>query len=318
MFTRRSFTLSAIGGLAAAALPNSLRAESALKQFNIGYQKTGILVVTRNQQLLEKRLGESNIAVKWVEFPSGPPLLEALNTGAIDFGYTGDSPPIFAQAASANLLYVATQPTDGNGSAILVKQDSPINSLADLKGKTLGFTKGSSAHNLTIKALKSAGLTYADITPAYLSPADAGAAFAKGAIDAWTIWDPFYAIAEKTQNARVLVSGEKISPTNSFLFANRTFAAEHPSVVKTVLEEIGAASRWAQNNKVDLADALAGVTGVPVDIQKIAADRASYVITPVSETHIASQQQIADTFYELKLIPKPITVRDAVWAPPQS
>lgn len=318
MTSRRHFMLFATAVFAGLATGRMPATSAPLTEFRIGFQKTGILVVTRQQQLIEKRLAGEGITVKWVEFPSGPPLLEALNTGAIDFGYTGDSPPIFAQAASANLVYVATQPSSGSGSAIIVPKDSPIQALSDLKGRTVGFSKGSSAHNLTIQALKSVGLSNADIRPAYLSPADAGAAFAKGAIDAWTIWDPFLAIAEKTQNVRILVPGQEIGPTDSFLFANKTFAAEHPQTVKDVLAEIGVAAKWSEENRDKVAEAVAAITGVPLDIQKIAVARASYALSPVTEEHVASQQRIADAFYELKLIPRPIVVRDIVWVPPQS
>ncbi|QIG49310.1 sulfonate ABC transporter substrate-binding protein [Nordella sp. HKS 07] len=318
MITRRQFThfaTAALAGLAAGLAPLNA---APLREFRIGYQKSGILVVTRQQKLIEKKLEAQGIAVKWVEFAAGPPLLEALNAGAIDFGYTGDSPPIFAQAASANLVYVATLPSTGSGSAIIVPKDSKIQSLADLKGRTVGFTKGSSAHFLTIQALKKGGLVYGNITPAYLSPADAGAAFAKGAIDAWTIWDPYLAIAEKTQNARILVPGEEIGPTNSFLFANKDFAAANPLIVKEVVGEIAVAVNWSETNRDKVAAAISAVTGVPLDIQKIAVARTSYALSPVTESQIASQQRIADTFYELKLIPKPIVVRDVVWTAPQS
>ncbi len=129
-----------------------------------------MLVVARQQQLIEKALEPQGITVNWVEFQAGPPLLEALNVGSIDFGYTGDSPPIFSQAAGGNLVYVAAIPSKGIGSAIVVPKDSPIKTLADLKGKTVGFTKGSSAHNVIVAGLEKAGLTYADITPPISRP----------------------------------------------------------------------------------------------------------------------------------------------------
>lgn len=314
---RRRFLAATVAALAlTAALP---AAAEAPKVFNVGYQKIGVLVVARQQQLIEKALEPQGITVNWVEFQAGPPLLEALNVGSIDFGYTGDSPPIFSQAAGGNLVYVAAIPSKGIGSAIVVPKDSPIQSLADLKGKTVGFTKGSSAHNVIIAALEKAGLTYADITPAYLSPADAGAAFASGAIDAWSIWDPFYANVEQTQGARVLADGKEIlGITNGFFLANGSFAKDHPDIVKTAVSAVTAAGDWANANHDKVAEALAEVTKVPFDIQKIAADRTEFAVTPLTDEIVASQQAVADRFSQLGLIPKPIVVKDIVWTAPQS
>ena len=304
-------------GTAALALPRNTFAEAAPKEFRIGYQKTGVLVITRQQGILERRLGTLGIAVKWIEFTSGPPMLEAMNVGSVDFGAVGDSPPIFAQAAGAAIVYVAGAPIN-NGQAILVKPDSPIRSLADLKGKRVAFTKGSSAHNVVIAALEKAGLTYADITPAYLSPADAGAAFARDSVDAWAVWDPFFAIAEKSQGARVLVNAADVAKTFSFYLANRDFAARHPKIVSEALEGLAEAASWAESNRGEVAKALAAVTGVSLDAQIVAANRATFPLGRITEEIIVSQQAVADRFHKLGLIPRRIVVREAVWAAPQS
>ncbi|MEJ1161479.1 sulfonate ABC transporter substrate-binding protein [Prosthecomicrobium sp. N25] len=320
MLTRRS-TLALLGATAGAGWlgrPGAGHAQGGepAREFRIGYQKSGGLVIARRQEALEKRLAARGIKVSYIEFQAGPPLLEALNLGAIDFGTTGDTPPIFAQAARANLVYVATIPAPGAGSAILVKRDGPIRSLADLKGRTIGFTKGSSAHNFTVNAVKKAGLAWSDIKPAYLSPADAGAAFANGSIDAWTIWDPFYAIAEKTQDARVLTTAEGIVETNSFYLANGTYAKANPGLVRDVLDELTRVAAWATEHPDEVARALAEVTGVALEHQQRAAARTRYAVTPVTEDVVRSQQAIADEFARLGLIPRTINVREAVWTPP--
>jgi sulfonate transport system substrate-binding protein len=304
-------------GTAAASLSRQAVAQAGPKEFRIGYQKTGVLVIARQQGVLEKRFGKLGIAVKWVEFTSGPPLLEAMNVGSIDLGAVGDSPPIFAQAAGAAVVYVAGAPIN-NGQAILVKPDAPIRSLADLKGKRVAFTKGSSAHNVVIAALEKAGLTYNDITPAHLSPADAGAAFARDAVDAWAVWDPFFAIAEKTQSARALVNATDVAKTFSFYLANRDFAARQPKLVREALDGLQDAANWAENNRGEVAKALAAVTGVSLEIQTIAADRATFPFGPVTEEIIASQQSVADRYHKLGLIPRAILVRDAVWTAPST
>ena len=166
--------------------------------------------------------------------PSGPPLLEALSVGSVDFGTTGDTPPIFAQAAGADLVYAATIPQAS--SAVLVPEGSPIASVAALRGKKIAFTKGSSSHNFIVQVLKKAGIAYTEVTPVYLSPADAAAAFARGSVDAWTIWDPFFALAEKNQKAKPIVRIEGIVDSHSFYLANGAFAKSHPRILKAAID----------------------------------------------------------------------------------
>src|ERR1700761_2685894 len=173
------------------------------KVVRIDYQKYGKLVLLKGKGSLEEKLKPLGYKVVWTEFPSGPPLLEAMNVGALDFGVTGETPPIFAQAAGAPLVYLAYDPPAPQGEAILVPKDSPLKSVADLKGKKVAFNKGSNVHYLLVKALEKAGLNYTDITPTFLAPADARAAFERGAVDAWVIWDPYQAAAETSLQARV-------------------------------------------------------------------------------------------------------------------
>jgi sulfonate transport system substrate-binding protein len=286
------------------------------KELRIGYQKNGVLVIARQQAMLERKLAPLGISVVWVEFASGPPLLEAMNAGSIDLGPTGDVPPVFAQAAGANIVYVAGQ-VSTNGQGILVKPEARIRTLADLKGKRVGFTKGSSAHNVVLLALEKAGLAYSDITPVYLSPPDAGAAFARGAIDAWAVWDPYYAIGQK-HGGQILVNGSGLGKTNSFLIANRDFAAHRPQILRTVIATLAEAADWAESHRDQVARSLAEVTGVDLEIQTIAAQRSSFAIGTLTDDIAATQQAVADRFHRLGLIPGPIVVRDAVWLPPQT
>ncbi|MBB6307621.1 aliphatic sulfonate ABC transporter substrate-binding protein [Xanthobacter tagetidis] len=292
--------------------------QAPLKEFRIGFQKAGLPVVTRHLQIIEKALAPEGISVRWVEFPSGPPLLEALNAGAVDVGWTGDAPPIFAQAAGANLVYVAALPSNGAGEGILVPADSAVTSVAGLKGKKVGVTKGSSAHNLLVAALERAGVPFADITPVYLSPADAAAAFASGKIDAWSIWDPFFAIAELRHKPRVLTTTKDELNVNTYFLANKSFAAAHPAVVIKAEDALKQSARWADQNRTEVAKVLAEVTGVDIAAQTRAADRQVFGVGPLTAEVIAGQQQTADRFAKLGLIPRAIVVKDAVWVRPQS
>lgn len=314
---RRDFLRLSLGTAVVAALSAPARAQAPLKEIRIGYQKTGVLVIARQQAVLEKHFAAKQIAIKWVEFTSGPPLLEAMSTGSVDFGSVGDTPPIFAQAANANIVYVAGSPIT-NGQGILVAANSTIHSIADLKGRRVGVAKGTSAHNVLIATLEKAGLTYEDITPVYLSPPDAGPAFANGSIEAWAIWDPYFAIGEKRQGGRILVNAREVAKTNSFYLANRDFANNNVQYTRDVISGLAEAARWAEAHRAEVANALAAVTGVPLEVQIVAANRASFVIGPVTDEIIVTQQAVADRFHKLGLIPKPIVVRDAVWRPVQT
>lgn len=311
--------LLALAALAAAGplISNLDAAAEPPVEFRVGYQKNGILVIARQQQTLEKALAKRNATVKWVEFTSGPPLLEALSAGSIDIGQTGDAPPIFAQAADKNLVYVAGQPIT-NGQGILVKPGSPIRSIADLKGKRVAFTKGSSAHSVVVLALEKAKLAYTDITPVYLSPPDGAAAFANDSVDAWAVWDPYFAVGEQKHNGRILVNAHDITKTNSFYLANKDFAAKNPLVLQDAIDSLSQTATWAETHRGDVAAALAEVTGLELPIQTAAANRSSFAIGKVTDDIIATQQGVADRFYKLGLIPKPIVIKDAVWSPPQS
>lgn len=308
---RRHFILGASSVAGVAALGTPLRADEPIT-IRIGYQKAGILPLIKQQERFEKRFAAKGISVKWVEFPFGPPLLEALNAGSLDYGTTGDAPPIFAQAARANLLYVAAIPASGQSEALIVPEDSQIRTLADLKGKRVGFAKASSAHNTTVAALEKAGLAYTDITPIYLPPPDAASAFARGAIDVWTIWDPYLAIAQKGK-VRILARAGDVHQPNSFFLANRDFTAKHPDLVSALNAEVAAASKWAEAHRPEVADFVAQVTGVDPASSRVATDRTAFTLVPVSPEIAADQQRVADRFLRLGLIPKPIAVRDIVW-----
>jgi sulfonate transport system substrate-binding protein len=301
---------------AALAMPAIARsARAATTRLSIGYQKIGQLLVLKGQQTLAARLGKEGVEVSWHEFPSGPPLMEALNAGALDFGYAGDSPPIFALAAAADIVFVAYQPTPGDSEAVLVRKGGPVQTLADLKGKRLAFVKGSSAHYVTLKVLQAAGLTYADITPVHLQPSDAAAAFRQGAIDAWSIWDPYYAIAQQDPQAQVLTTGVGVSPSNSFFLAGRGYAAANPAIISIVVEEITKATTYIGQHQDELARLMAEVTGIPEPIERIAAARGSYDTAFMDDKAVTQEQAIADLYYANHLIPRAIRVRDAVWTP---
>src|SRR3984957_12363306 len=277
----------------------------------IGYQKYGTLVLLKARGGLEKRLAPLHVQVKWTEFPAGPQLLEGLNVGAVDFGIAGEAPPIFAQAAGADLVYVGNEPPASTGEAILVPKNSPIKSVAELKGKKVALNKGSNVHFLLVKLLEKAGVQYTDIDAVFLTPADARAAFERGSVDAWAIWEPFLAAAQTQTGSRILADGNGVVSNHQFFLASRPYASKRVDVVAIVLEELAAVDQWAKANPKDAATALSPQIGLDQPTLELALSRGGYGVTPVSDAVLAEQQAIADSFYKLKLIPKRINVRDA-------
>ena len=310
-----TFLKGLAGALALAGLASSLSAPAMAqdKTVRIGIQKYGKLILLKTKGTLEKKLEPLGFKVTWTEFPAGPQLLEAVNVGAIDFGNTGEAPPIFAQEAGAPLLYVAHEPPAPRGEAILVPKDSPIKAVADLKGKKVALNKGSNVHYLLVKVLEKAGVKYSEIEPTFLAPADARAAFEKGAVDAWAIWDPFQAAAEVATGARTLANGEGVVSNHQFYLSSKSFAEANAKVVEVLLEELSGVDKWVRSDIKAAAAQLSVSTGIPVPVVELALERQSYGIKPISSEVVAAQQDIADTFHALGILPKKITVSEVVW-----
>lgn len=286
---------------------------------NIGYQKYGLLPIIKARGDLDKALKEKGVTVKWVEFPAGPQLLEGLNVGSVAFGEAGEAPPIFAQAANANLVYVANQPPAPLAEAIIVPKDSAIKSIQDLKGKKVVLNKGSNVHYLLLKVLEANHLTLKDIEVIYLPPADARAAFEKGIVGAWVIWDPFLAAAEKQLGAKVIATGQgpngqKLVSNHQFYLSDRKFAEQHPDILKAVVNELNTTTQWVSQHPSDAAKLLEKPTGLPLDILNTSISRMGFGVTPISNEVAKEQQFVADAFYQQKLIPNKINIQAAILA----
>lgn len=310
---RRTFgLLSATAlGVLANGIPG-LAAAQQKKVLRFGYQKYGTVPILKGSGALEKRLAAKGIEVKWTEFPAGPALLEGLNVGSLDFGTVGESPPIFAQAAGADLVYVGNEPRSPLSEAIVVPKNSPLKSVADLKGKKIALNRGSNVHYLLVKLLEKAGLQYKDVQVAYLAPSDARAAFERGSLDAWVIWDPFLAAAEHQLGARILADGTGVVSNYQFFVASRSYARQNPKIVDIVVEELDKTDQWSSKNLAQVVSVLSQQTGLEPAVVQLAAKRYSYGVARVTPSVIAEQQKIADTFTELKLIPRKLNVADAL------
>lgn len=309
-----------LSGVVSAAVSKSEKADKAdaPQEIRIGFQKSSVnLTLLKQRQGLEKQLPGTKVS--WFEFTAGPQMLEALSVGSIDFAMTGEPPPVFAQAAGSNLVYVGAEPAKPGVSAILVKQDSSLKTLADLKGKKVAFQKGSSAHYHVLRAVQQGGLQWSDITPVYLAPADARAAFERGSVDAWAIWDPYWAALEQSASPRVLVTGKGLVNNLTHYLSRRPFADQYPKVIQLFFEELTRSDTFVQTNRQDAVAILATSTGLDkATIASFLERRPRSPVVYLTQSIIDEQQRVADQFFQQKLIPKAVNIRDAVWLPPGS
>lgn len=308
-FNRRQVLATAIA-TAALGGHSLAQAQNGERVLRVGNQK-GWLSILKGRGTLEKRLAPLGVKVTWTEFNAGPVQLEALNVGAIDFGDVGEAPPIFAQAAGAPLVYAGATVPRPALEAVIVPKASGIQSVKDLKGKRIAYNKGSNVHYFLVKLLEKHGLQYSDVQSVFLAPADARAAFEKGAVDAWIIWDPFLAAAQKSLDARLLADATGVVHNRAYYFTSRDFATRNADVLRIALEELNNIDTWASKNKDAAAAELSTVLGLDKSITGLYLSRAAFGTAPVTRAILAEQQQIADTFFDLKLIPKKLNLLHA-------
>ncbi|MEH1850336.1 MAG: aliphatic sulfonate ABC transporter substrate-binding protein [Nostoc sp.] len=273
------------------------------------------LAVLEKQGSLEKRLEPLGFKVQWPEFAAGPQQLEALNANGLDIASTAESPPVFSQAAGAPLVYLATTRPSGKAISLLVPVNSPIKSVADLKGKKVAFQKASIGHYLLVKALEDAGLKLSDVQSVFLTPPDANAAFSQSKVDAWYIWEPFVTRNVEKKIARVLADGGKLRDTGNFYSTSRQFYQAHPDVIKVFLEELQKTEIWTKDHPKEVAQLLAPVTQLDPPTLEIMHDKYDYGLLPITDKTITKQQEVADKWYSLGLIPKKVNVKEGFLTP---
>jgi aliphatic sulfonates family ABC transporter substrate-binding protein len=297
---------------AALAMPAITARAATAKTLRVGFQKgEPVLMAAKANNDLETLLGPKGISVEWIEFQFGPPMLEAMRVGSIDIGAVGDTPPIFAQAAHGDLLYVAAN--SGAPQSILLPAGSKIQTLADLKGKKLAFGRGSSAHNFTLMVLEKAGLRYDEIEPLYLGPADAGAAFERGAIEAWSIWEPYTSLFATRPGVRTLTTNKEIGEQFGYFMGNGPFVRANPGLTATVVQAFTATAERANAHHEEVAAVLAGSTGIKQDVWTRALERDPFQLQPMNDDLARGQQKVADRFRAVGLVPMDIKVSDIVW-----
>jgi sulfonate transport system substrate-binding protein len=285
----------------------------------IGYQKSSTLTaILKANGELDKALAPLGVKIVWHEFSSGLPLLEAINTGNVDFGAdVADTVPLFAQAAGAKLAYIAEEAASPSAQAILVSAESPIRTLADLKGRKVAVTKGAGSHFLLLAALGKAGLTFKDISPAYLPPADGRIAFVGGNVDAWVAWDPFLTSAQRASNARVLTDGGNgLASYKRYYLSSAAYADRRGDALGVIYHKLDETGKWVKANPKNAASLLAGLWGIDASTVEEANSHRSYQVGVVTPAKLSEQQRIADAFHAEGLIPVKVNAADVkIWAP---
>jgi len=305
------------GALAAPVVLSGASRAGAAAPVRFSYQRSStLLTLLREDRVLEKRLAPLGLEVNWKQFTS---VLQPMNAGSVEFhADVADAVPIFTQAAGARLTFYATEAPSPSAEAIIVHADSSIRSVRDLKGKRVGVSRGSGCHFILAAALAREGLSFTDITPAYLEAPDGAAAFKGRSIDAWVIWDPFLSITEHQHPVRTVADATGLSGYSRYYTVNASFADERPDVVKIVFEALAEQGRWVKANPEAAAKKLAPIWGdVPPEVVRAVNQRRSYQVLPVRRDRLGDQQRIADVFLAAGLIPQKIDATAVpIWSPP--
>ena len=307
--SRRSLLRTGLGGAAALAL-GAPAVRAAPREVKISMQRSSVLfTVLKVKGTLAERLAPLGYTPTWHLFAS---VIEPMNAGAVDIhADVADAVPIFTQSAKAPLTFYARERGAPAAEAIIVPAESPIRTVADLRGKTVGVSRGSGSHYVLAAALKRAGLTFADIKPAYLQAPDGAVAFDQGSLDAWSIWDPFLAFAEAKRPVRVIADGSDLTTYHRYYLVNDSFVAAQPEVVATVYRSLVEAGAWMKANPEEAVALLTPIWGdLPPPVVAAANSRRTYAVEPVERSQLGEQQAIADVFYEAKLIPRRIDATD--------
>jgi sulfonate transport system substrate-binding protein len=231
-------------------------------------------------------------------FTSGPPQVEAATAGKIDFAITGNTPPIFGAASNAKVKVVSAYDGGGTGDQILVHADSPIKTVADLRGKTVAVGKGSSGHGNILGQLDKAGLTTSDVKLVFLQPADALSAFTQRQADAWAIWDPYTAQTEAQLPVRSIAQAKGV--TNGYWFGVASDQAladpKRNTALQDLLVRFEKAVRWAQDHPQQWADSYAAAVGLDPKVAAVVQGRSLRLPTELDDDIVVSEQKLADLF----------------------
>jgi sulfonate transport system substrate-binding protein len=250
--------------------------------------------------------------IEWSEFPAAAPILEALNAGALDVGYTGDLSFLSVYASGAPIKAIGGTRSDAKTQAILVRQDSPIKSAADLRGKRLAGTRGGWGQFLIDATLEKSGYKLEDATFAPLGPVDAKIALLAGSIDAWAVWEPYVSFATLKDRARVVANGEGLTPTITFIVASDNAIATKRAAVQDLLQRLNNARLWSLDHLAEYAKNTAELTKLPEDVLLSAYTAQKTSPIAIDENVVKEVQEASDRATRYGILAKRLDVSKAV------
>ncbi|MED1015735.1 aliphatic sulfonate ABC transporter substrate-binding protein [Bacillus atrophaeus] len=306
--------LSAVIFLLAGCGSDGVSGKKELKEINIGIQQSlSPLLIAKEKGWFEDAFENEGIKVKWTEFQSGPPQFEGLAADKLDFSQVGNSPVISGQAAGISFKEIGLSQDGLKANGILVKKDSGIHNLKDLKGKKIAVAKGSSGFDFLYKALDQAGLSADDVNIIQLQPDEATSAFENGAVDAWSIWEPYLSIQTLKHEAKIIANGESTdlySP--GFTLVRTKFADEYPDEVVRFVKVYDKAVAWQKKHIEEAADLYADIKNLDKEVVKNVLNNTEPLNEVINDDIIKAQQETADFQYRTKAINKKIDVKEVV------
>ncbi|WP_410813659.1 aliphatic sulfonate ABC transporter substrate-binding protein [Micromonospora sp. 067-2] len=303
LLTAALATVALLATAGVSACGGSADAGGETAKLRIGYQRFGGLSLVKARG--------ATPGVEWSLFESGPALTEALKAGSIDIGQVGEAPPVFAAAGKIPFSIIGTSVPIPQGEAVLVKADRGYRSFADLKGKTVALNKGSNVHWLLVRLLEANRMTLKDIEVKYLKPAEGRPAFDSGQIDAWVIWDPYFALAEQP-GVQVLADATGLASNREYVLAAPDAVDKRSGEIRTFLQRYREVTDWGIAHPEDRTRTLAPELKIPEDVTSRALTRSARPLAPVTPAIGDELQAITDSFIALGLIPGPVDIRSRV------
>ncbi|MFC4034825.1 ABC transporter substrate-binding protein [Streptomyces polygonati] len=253
--------------------------------------------------------------VKWSVFPGGDKQLQALQAGALDVASSSDIPPVFAAAATKpKWKVVATQRTNTLLQDVVAAKNSGITSIAQLKGKKVGYVQATTAHYFLYKLLVQSGLDWSDIHAVPLTPQDGVAALSSGSIDALATYGNSVITTEQ-QGARIIGSGQDILSGNFPYEASDKLLgdADRSAALADLLARLDKGYAFIRDgHEQDYAALMAAAAHEPEAqaLSQIQADEKQIPskVRTVSPDQIAKEQDVADTFARLGILPGKVDV----------
>lgn len=297
----RTLAVLSAGVFALSACSSDNTTEHAVT-LKLGDQVKGLQVLAEASGAFE----DLPYGIEWAQFQGAAPLFEAVKAGSVDTGYAAEVPTLQAISAGVPVKSIAGLQSEGNGTVIIAQGDSEVNSIADLKGKTVTVSsaKGSIAEYLLVKALEDVGLSYSDVTVQYLLPTDAQAAFVSGNIDVWATFGIFGNVG-LSRGGKLLVDGTEGRTTGIGLISAADSALADPEKKEALRDVVGRmekAVEWAQENPDDWAEAIAKANNIPIDTANILVEQGTRSTTALTPDVIAEIQTVADTMNSVGLL----------------